>query len=533
MKKFNTILLAGAALLTSLQVDAQRYLTPQFQNVTVTPNVTYGSNFTIFYVLQTGRTQRENLACDIYRPTGDTETKRPLVIYLHTGNFLSQELTRSAMGTKTDSTNIEICTRLAKLGYVAASATYRIGWNPAASAQEDRVNTLINAAYRGVQDARTCIRFFKANAATYGIDTNKIVVWGQGTGGYISLAAATLDNYSETLTTAFPAGKFLDQRTNPPTPMVIQALPNTNPPAFVHGDIEGKVVGRVPAGTAPPVGDTLCAPNHVANTSNFHMAVNLGGALGDLSWVNAGGPIQPAIPMISFQAPYDRFAPYTSAVLLVPVSPTVALPVVEVQGAGTYQRRLDSLGYNNVFNSLIASQNPYKSIFDARNTATSGRTLTGCFPMLGDTVTDSSPWDYWPLNHPNAANSLAGSPRTTPARAKRYIDTIMTIFAPRACIALNLPCKGLVTSTEELLNQNDYKVTAAPVPAVDAVRFESEVTNPIRGVQVFDLSGRMVREVRDLNTPQYQLQRQGLPSGVYFAKLKFEGGIITKKIIFE
>lgn len=532
MKKFNTFLLAGAAIFASLQTNAQRYLTPQFSSVTVNPNVVYGTNYTVLTVPVTGRTGRQPLTCDVYRATTDVETKRPLVIYLHTGNFLPNTITGSAMGTKEDSTNIEICHRLAKLGYVAVSATYRIGWNPTASAQEDRVSTLINAAYRGVQDARTCIRFFKANAATYGIDTNKIVLWGQGTGGYISLAAATLDDYSETITAKFPAGKFLDQRTNPPTPMVIQALP-TNPPTFVSGDIEGKVLGRVPAGTTPPVGDTLCFPNHVANTSNFNMQVNLGGALGDLSWLNNGGAVQPAIPMISFQAPYDRFAPYTSSVLLVPTGPSTALPVVEVQGAGTYQYTADTLGLNNVFNNILPQYNPYKAIFDARNTAASGRVMRGCFPMLGDTVTDSSPWDFWAPNHPNAANSLAGSPRTTPARAKRYIDTIMTIFAPRACVALNLPCKGVVTSTEELLNVNAYKVTAAPVPALDAVRFESEETNPIRGVQVFDLSGRMVREIRELNTSQYQLQRQGLPSGVYFTKLKFEGGIITKKIIFE
>lgn len=529
MKKLNTILLAGAALLASFQADAQRYLTPQFQNVTVNSNVVYGVNYSVLAVPVTGRTTRQPLACDVYRPTGDAVTLRPLVIYLHTGNFLPQSVTGSATGVKEDSTAIEICSRLAQMGYVAASATYRLGWNPVATAQETRVSTLINAAYRGVQDARTCIRFFKANAATYGIDTNRIVLWGQGTGGYISLAAATLDSYSETVTAAFPTGKFISNG----IPMVLESVPGTNPPVYVNGDVEGKVLGRVPAGTAPPVGDTLCFPNHVANTSRFHMAVNLGGALGDLSWVNAGGPIQPAIPMISFQAPYDRFAPYTSAVLLVSTGPTTTLPIVEVQGAATYQRRMDSLGYNNIFNNISPSYNQYKALFDARNTAYSGRTISGCFPILGDTVTDSSPWEFWNPAHPNAATNLAGSPRTTPARAKRYIDTIMGVFAPRACIALNLPCKGLVTSTEELLSQNEYKVTAAPVPAVDAVRFESEVTNPIRGVQVFDLSGRMVREVRDLNTPQYQLQRQGLPTGVYFAKLKFEGGIITKKIIFE
>ena len=43
------------------------------------------------------------------------------------------------------------------MGYVVASIDYRTGWNPLAATQSERTYQLINAAYRGVQDARTAL----------------------------------------------------------------------------------------------------------------------------------------------------------------------------------------------------------------------------------------------------------------------------------------------------------------------------------------------------------------------------------------
>jgi acetyl esterase/lipase len=60
---------------------------------------------------------------------------------------------------------------------------------------------LINAAYRGIQDARTAARFMRSEAVDngnpYNIDTEKIGVFGIGTGGYIVAGVATVDDYNE------------------------------------------------------------------------------------------------------------------------------------------------------------------------------------------------------------------------------------------------------------------------------------------------------------------------------------------------
>ncbi|MFQ5447190.1 MAG: hypothetical protein ACE5FF_09660, partial [Saprospiraceae bacterium] len=118
---------------------------------------------------------------------------------------------------------------------VAASADYRLGWNPFDPDEVVRRWALVNAMYRSIQDARTAIRFFKGTAAElgnpFGIDLNKIVLWGQGTGGYISLNAMILDDYNKALIPKFllPGGG----------PMISEQ---------VSGDIYGTSVGVVPPG---------------------------------------------------------------------------------------------------------------------------------------------------------------------------------------------------------------------------------------------------------------------------------------------
>jgi hypothetical protein len=481
-----------------------------------TDSVRYAVNKTLaaFYFLGALRSVPQPLLTDIYTPPAtDTTTKRPLMIYLHTGNFLPLNFVGPSGGIK-DSTAIEFCTRFARMGYVAASADYRIGWAPTLPSEELRRLTLINASYRGIQDVRSCIRFFKANAATYGIDTSKIILVGEGTGGYLSLGAATLDKFSKIANTSYDKNKFFYGGTT----MVNESI---------NGNIDGTTFGVVPAAIPDTSllkrGDTLCIPNNPTLSSNFQMQVNLGGALGDATWVDANSK-----PSISFHAPYDFYAPYNDGVLYVATA-TGPQPVIQVQGSNWVQRRNDTLGINNVFKGLTAAYDPYKALFTSRN----GGTVQGLFPLFGrDTSSDSSPWQFWAASNPRNAGGLAGAPSMTPARARTYIDTIMQVVLPRACIVLNLPCKGVVTSTEDLLNSNTTKLFASPNPAKTAITFESEVVNPMQAIQLFDMAGRQVMQVK-VNSSSYTLPRNGLPAGMYVAKVKFEGGVLTKKVVFE
>jgi hypothetical protein len=185
------------------ELTGVRYVDEVFDNVVVSSNVMYGSNIGII----TQAPALEDLHMDIYEPAGDTETNRPVVIMLHTGSFLPAIVNGQATGDKSDNSIVEMCTRFAKKGYVAVAVNYRLGWNPVSPSEDVRRSTLIQAAYRGLQDTKTAVRFLRKSTAEdgnpYGVG-DQFAVGGHGTGGYLSLAMATLNDYeSELLLTKF------------------------------------------------------------------------------------------------------------------------------------------------------------------------------------------------------------------------------------------------------------------------------------------------------------------------------------------
>ena len=306
-------LLFGALLacMFVLQADAQtRYLDEVFDEVTVTTDVVYGQNITVIPALQGMPPAMEDLKMDVYEPTGDTEMDRPLLLIFHTGNFLPAYLNGGPLGSKSDNWEVEMATRYAKMGYVVASVDYRVGWNPLAATQEERTLQLIQAAYRGVQDSRTAVRYFRKSVAEdgnpYGIDDTKIALGGDGTGGYITLASAGISSYNDIILddTGVPISKFwYDPGTGSQIPMVVEDI---------HGNPDATNDAYAPAEVG---GFQLCMANHVGYDSNFDFQFNLGGALGDLNWLDEGD-----VPMVSFQCPHDPFAPYETAVLIVPTT---------------------------------------------------------------------------------------------------------------------------------------------------------------------------------------------------------------------
>lgn len=506
MKKIN-ILLFLFCCVVGLQAQSGRYVEEIFTDVSVTTDITYGVNATVLALPQVGQAIPQPLLMDVYQPVGDDETERPVVLVFHTGNFLPFPENGGTGGTKEDSTVVEVCNRLARMGYVAASVDYRLGWNPIAPTQDERVFTLINAAYRGVQDARTAIRFFKKSVAEsenpYAVDTTKMTLWGIGTGGYISLNTQALDDYNKVLLPKFTTQDAMGN----PFPMVIEGI---------NGDIFGTSVGVVPPGFPGfPAGDTLCYPNHIGYTSDFQLAVNMGGAMGDSSWIDPGQP-----PIISFHVPTDPFAPYNCSVLNVP--PPINLPVVDVCGSNIVQVKQEEFGNNDAWENA-GFIDPITQVADSRNNG-----QNGLMPFPSDDPAESAPWDFYAADNPNATEP------PDPVSAKIYIDTIMAYFAPRACVTLGLNCDLTnVSSTKDVLTANDVKLKMMPNPAYDRVTLQSAAEYPIQDVQVFDMSGRLVKSDLNVKNNFVTMHRDGLPNGVYIVKLRFEEGIVTQKLIFN
>jgi para-nitrobenzyl esterase len=177
--------LAFSTLVAVATVKAQspcatgRYAADTFTNVTTTSNVVYGSN-----IKANGSAQ--SLTMDIYQPTGDVETARPLIVWAHGGSFLG--------GSSTDGDVVALSQAFAKKGYVCVSINYRLGLTPFDS------TGAVKAVLRAVQDMKASVRFFykdKLTNNTYKIDTNNIFIGGSSAGAITALHYAYLDKSCE------------------------------------------------------------------------------------------------------------------------------------------------------------------------------------------------------------------------------------------------------------------------------------------------------------------------------------------------
>ena len=183
---YSLFLLLSCGVFNTLEGQNTPYLDEIFTDVNVEYNIVYATNIS---VLQ-GTPDTIPLVMDVYTPAGDMNTERPTVIYIPTGSFLPPYINGRVTWGKSDSPAVEICTRLAKRGYTAISASYRLVWNPVSADQAILTGTFLQAVYRGIQDIRSCIRFLRKTIAEegnpYGIDNDRIVAWGQATGGYLA-----------------------------------------------------------------------------------------------------------------------------------------------------------------------------------------------------------------------------------------------------------------------------------------------------------------------------------------------------------
>ena len=145
-----------------------RYRDPIFNAVTVTSNVTYGSAVNL-------GSQTITLQLDVYQPTGDTVTSRPAIVWVHGGSF--------SCGSKTSAELVDEATTFAKEGYVNVSINYRLE-SPGCSGSFSNCGVAIQEA---AADAQTAVRYLRTNAATYGIDPNRIAIGGSSAGAITAL----------------------------------------------------------------------------------------------------------------------------------------------------------------------------------------------------------------------------------------------------------------------------------------------------------------------------------------------------------
>ncbi|MBA3264009.1 MAG: alpha/beta hydrolase [Thermoleophilaceae bacterium] len=167
--------------------ETLRYRDQVFNAVTVTSNLQYGT-------APDGQGNPVALTLDLYRPpASDTATSRPALVWVHGGGFSG--------GDKTNVVPVDVANTFARLGYVVVSINYRLLGsgcvaNPGSS-------TCTVAALEAQHDAQAAVRWLRANAATYGIDTSRIGIGGESAGG---ITAALVGLHSEDVGSSGNAG---------------------------------------------------------------------------------------------------------------------------------------------------------------------------------------------------------------------------------------------------------------------------------------------------------------------------------------
>jgi hypothetical protein len=515
----NLWLFAVTISATASIAQTGRYYQEVFQNVTKQANVEYGTNFYFTPPTTTDPTnpQQGPLLLDLYTPTGDGQTNRPLVIYLHTGNFLPKYFNGGIGGSKEDSTCVEVCRRYAKRGFVAASVQYRLGWNPISADPDVRRGTLLNAVYRAIHDAQTAVRFFKKSVAIggniYGVDTTKITLIGQGSGGYVSLAYVTLDRIQE-----IQIEKFVDVNLN----------------SYINTALVGNVDGT---------GGVINNYNHPGYSNEVSMAINLGGAIGDSSWLE-----NTSKPIVSFHCPLDGFAPFDQGIVIVP---TTGESVVPVSGSKWIIRKSNELGNNDIF-ANVPFNDAFSTAADARlSSSYPGLSLNpalykGLYPFIRPIIPispfqESSPWEFWDsatvVNQANAygldgasihQNNLGTNPDMSRAKAFAYIDTIVGFATPRMIYAMGIDGVGI---NEIKSKVNNIKTYPNPTNADFAV--QSTDGNKIETIRMFDVTGRVVF-VKSYNAGNLiSVERGNLKNGVYMLEVTTKAGKATQQVILQ
>ena len=126
-----------------------------------------------------------NLLMDVQIPLSRGK-RHPLVIYVPGGGFM--------MAAKEQALNLR--TYVADAGYVVASVQYR---------------TMLNGAtFRdGIADVKSAIRYLRAHAQLYDIDTGRVAVWGESAGGYLAAMVGVTNGVK-----SFEVGNDLDQESD-------------------------------------------------------------------------------------------------------------------------------------------------------------------------------------------------------------------------------------------------------------------------------------------------------------------------------
>jgi acetyl esterase/lipase len=261
LKKAVLVLVASLLMMPAAPSNVFAQLSPTAEWATHAQNQ-YQVAANVTYLTATGYESK----LDVYRRR-DATTPQPTLIFYHGGGWVT--------GTK--ETSVMSIMPWIEMGWNVVNVEYRM--------------VRVAAAPAAVEDALCALRFVVAQAKTYGLDTNRIVVAGESAGGHLALAAGMIPA-SAGFTNICAAGGFTGSE---------NAVP--------------KVAAIINWYGITDVNDILAGPN-----ARSYAVQWLGGSadrdavakrVSPLTYVRAGLP-----PILSIQGDADPIVPYSQNVRL-------------------------------------------------------------------------------------------------------------------------------------------------------------------------------------------------------------------------
>ena len=139
------------------------------------------------------------LTLDLYQPSSESESPRPLIVMIHGGGFIA--------GSSADMA--DHAHQMAERGYVVASISYRLNASEGDAAEpfltmaEEGLAAVnpgevppASAVAAAMEDAARALNWLSDNAGAFGIDNSRIAIWGESAGAATALQSAyALDDY--------------------------------------------------------------------------------------------------------------------------------------------------------------------------------------------------------------------------------------------------------------------------------------------------------------------------------------------------
>lgn len=429
-------------------------------------NNRFNPNLTTFAFANTTTTQivygassTTNVA-RVYSPQGDLNTCRPLILWAHGGGFTT--------GSYLDQKTTDMMQQLARKGYVAVAMEYRLS-SPTTSTTLQYQEAMI----KGVQDMIAAIRFIRANASTFGIDTSQIFIGGSSAGAIIANHTAFMD-----LSEAF-AVALANQGGN----YNVTTLPTyTNVPYNVAGCVT----------QAGAIWDLTFLNNETTPWGAVHNTTD------PTVPYNTGGGSQQIFTQLQSQNVKSFLKTTYSSGLHTPFPLTVFAPYVDTFNLASYKQLYAMLKHQG-----------------SASVTVNNNTLTAI---------PSGQIYQWYLN-----NSTIPSATNIAYTASVSGNYFVQIKNCASCFSSSQSVSVTIVTTGVLNQSTDNSFTIFPQPTNDYLAISSR--KEIKSYEIYTIEGGLF-VYREENNTNLKINVSHLNSGLYFLKLNFSDNTsTTNKII--